>query len=523
MIVGAGPVGMCAALDLARRGISCSVIERSACAAVGTRARGISPRTQEIFESLGVLREIRRFSEPSLTARFYNREGVLVRESDAAPLSAATPDVPYPNALMVNQQNTNLVLRQRIAAAGIRLETGLLFTGLAQDEDCVTATVAGPNGVQTLQARYLIGADGGGSRVRASAGLQLGGSEWEDSASYLIGNVSVDGADRRYWHTWTDAEWGYVTLQPIFYGDTSLDDTWLDDTWLFAATVAKENAADWAVPDASAIERLFRQRIPSAKVSFGNLTWHSLYRRRLRIADRYRAGRVFLAGDAAHTGVEHGMNIGIQDGWNLAWKLAEALRGAPASLLDTYEEERRPIAAQILERTLEREATDSGVRGAAKSIASAVTRQASANDPNHLSAGYRGCRLSLDLETEMSVRAGDRAPDAPVLNLARNQRGRLFDVFHSGRFTFLHFTEGAPIEINQSGEAVDVWQIARTANRGRDRLRILVDVEGHAYTAYGAVEGSLVLIRPDGYIAARAQASQAPRVLLEHLALLTAA
>jgi 2-polyprenyl-6-methoxyphenol hydroxylase-like FAD-dependent oxidoreductase len=90
----------------------------------------------------------------------------------------------------------------------------------------------------------------------------------------------------------------------------------------------RRSRAGWAVPTARSIERLFRERIPSVKVSFENLTWHSLYRRRLRIAERYRAGRVFLAGDSAHTGVEHGMNSGIQDGWNLTWKLAEALRGA---------------------------------------------------------------------------------------------------------------------------------------------------------------------------------------------------
>jgi hypothetical protein len=120
----------------------------------------------------------------------------------------------------------------------------------------------------------------------------------------------------------------------------------------------------------------------------------------------------------------------------------------------------------------------------------------------------------------MSVRAGDRAPDAPVLDLLRNQRRRLFDLFYGGRFTLLHFTDGALIEIDQSGKSMNVWRIAHAPARGEDSPHILIDVEGHAYTAYGAVEGALVLIRPDGYIAAVAGVNQLSRIL-EHLASMT--
>lgn len=511
LIVGAGPVGVCCALDLVRRGVSCRIIERSPRAAVGTRARGISPRTQEIFESLGVLDEMRQYSEPNLPARFYNREGILVRESEPAAPAPARPDVPYPNALMLSQQNTDWVLRKKLEASGTSVEMSSVLTDLTQSDQCVTATIATPEGSRRVQAQYLIGADGGGSRVRESAGLQLTGDQWEDPALYLIGNVSAHGIDREHWHIWTDAQWGYVTLQPIFHSDT----------WLFVATVPQEQASDWAAPSAQSMQVLLRGRIPSANVTLEKLTWHSLYRRRLRIADHYSAGRVFLAGDAAHIGVEHGMNIGIQDGLNLTWKLAEVLRGAPEGLLDTYEEERRPIAAQILDTTLKRDSIASGENAAAKSITGAIARQGTVNDPTQLSVAYRESSLSLNLDAAMSVSAGDRAPDTPVFISRRNQCAGLFQLLDRTRFTLLHFTEGRLIEIARCPENLDIWQIRPATTRGNGNTRTLIDIEGHACRAYGIGKDALVLLRPDGYIAAAVGANQISTVLA-HLALMTA-
>jgi 2-polyprenyl-6-methoxyphenol hydroxylase-like FAD-dependent oxidoreductase len=511
LIVGAGPVGLCCALDLVRRGLSCRVIEKSPRPAVGTRARGISPRTQEIFEALGVLDQVRRFPEPNLPARFYNREGALVRESEPAAPAAARADVPYPNPLMVNQENTDSVLRQALESSGIKVEMSSAFTGLTRNSHCVSATISTPEGLQTVEARYLIGADGGGSKVRESAGLQLTGDQWEDSTLYLVGNVSAQGIDREHWHIWTDPGWGYVTLQPVFHGDT----------WLFVATLPKEEAADWAAPTLHSIERLLRVRLPSLQISLEHLTWHSLYRRRLRLADHYRAGGVFLAGDSAHIGVEHGMNIGIQDGLNLTWKLAEVLRGAPADLLGTYEEERRPIAAQILGTTLKRDSIPSGENVAAKSITGAIAREGSANDPTQLSVAYRGSSLSLNLKAAMTVAAGDRAPDAPVLVGSRNQCARLFQFLDSTRFTLLHFAGGRSLEIARRPENLDVWQIMPGTARANGNTRALIDIQGHAYGVYGVAEDTLVLIRPDGYIAATAGVNQISAVL-SHLALMTA-
>ncbi len=190
-------------------------------------------------------------------------------------------------------------------------------------------------------------------------------------------------------------------------------------------------------------------------------------------------------------------------------------------MLDTYEEERRPIAAQILDNTLKRDSAPSGENAAANTITRAITRQGSANDPTQLSVGYRGSSLSLNLEAAMAVSAGDRVPDAPVFIGPRNQCARFFQLLDTTRFTLLHFTGGRFLEISRHPEDLDIWQIQPAAARVNGNTRALIDIEGHAYRAYGVQKDALVLLRPDGYIAARAGANQISAVLT-HLALMTA-
>lgn len=363
LIVGAGPVGLSVAIDLLQRGVSCAIIERSSTYAVGTRARGITPRTQEIFSWLGVLPLLREFAEPSLPSRFYDRDNRLVRETPATVAAEVSDDVPFPNALMVSQENTDAVLRRRLGELGGAVELDCAFVGSTQHADRVTAHVLRSGKSERLTARYVIGCDGGGSTVRKCAGIPFTGETWEDATGYLIGNLSVEGIDHEHWYVWTDAEWGYLTLQPITHGDT----------WLFVATLSAQELAANAEPTAESIHRIVEQRLPSLALSFSNLTWRSTYRRNLRIVDRYRSGRIFLAGDSAHVGVEQGMNVGIEDGVSLSAKLADVLSGAPAALLDTYEEERAPVARQILANTLARDRDNAGNAAAAQLIAKSVS------------------------------------------------------------------------------------------------------------------------------------------------------
>jgi hypothetical protein len=326
---------------------------------------------------------------------------------------------------------------------------------------------------------------------------------------YLIGNLPVKGLDHRYWHVWTDPDWGFVTLQPIVHGDI----------WLFVATIQGQEF-EGVVPTEEFIQQLFERRTHNSGLVFGSLRWYSVYRRNLRAVDKCRVGRVFLAGDSAHVGVEHGMNIGIQEACNLSWKLAHVLRGAPEQLLDTYEEERLPISRGILDGTLNRERNNASGAAAAQSIRDAIAGKKSANDPTQLSVSYRGSRLSRDFAQATAIRSGDRAPDSPALEASNGQVFRLFEVLDSRKFTLLHFSNGQTPEFRGPDESLAVYRIIRPGLGSRAAPKTLIDTKSYAYRVYGVDREALVLVRPDGHVAATGTPAQASEIL-RHVKLAT--
>jgi hypothetical protein len=217
----------------------------------------------------------------------------------------------------------------------------------------------------------------------------------------------------------------------------------------------------------------------------------SLFRAQVRLVERYRVGRVLLAGDAAHVHPPaggQGLNTGIQDAYNLGWKLAAVLRGAPSSLIDTYQAERLPIAASVL--------------GISKRLTlNASVRRGS--ETQQLGLHYRGTPLAIDDTARPGrVRAGDRAPDAPCVDEGGASR-RLFEVFRGTHMTLLVFdgSAGGVTEcVSTSGWAG--VHVVRVLPQGAAPVAgAIVDVAGHARRAYGLEDASaLVLVRPDGYI-----------------------
>jgi hypothetical protein len=227
-------------------------------------------------------------------------------------------------------------------------------------------------------------------------------------------------------------------------------------------------------------------------------TWLSLYRVNVRMVDQYHIGRIFLAGDAAHVHSPaggQGMNTGIQDAYNLAWKLSAVLNGADGTLLDTYEEERLPIAASMLGITTRLH------RQAAVDDSQVVTR---GSETLQLGLNYRQCSLSQQENPPAApLHAGDRAPDAPL----RDAKGRdvsLFDVFRGPRFTLLSFSvherEGLKRVARKYERELRTYTVDRNAPDTSASDTSLFDVHGHASSAYSGKNGALFLIRPDGYV-----------------------
>jgi 2-polyprenyl-6-methoxyphenol hydroxylase-like FAD-dependent oxidoreductase len=352
-------------------------------------------------------------------------------------------------------------MRERLAELGHRPEFGRELTGFSQDAEGVTAQV----GNEIVRARYLIGADGGRSFVRRELGVDFPGETL--GARAIVADVDLEGFSADAWHRFGLGS-QQISLCPL--AGTPL--------FQIQAPVPLEGDVDVT---AAGLTALVAERT-GKNIPVHSVIWASVYSMSARLADRYQVGRVFLAGDAGHTHPPtggQGLNTSLQDGYNLGWKLAAVLGGASETLLATYDEERRPIAAGML--GMARRLLDEMKQGT-------IWR---GRETRQLDLGYTGTSLALQTRERNGLQAGDRAPDAPMRSAA-GQATRLFLQFRGPHWTLL-------------GCEADR---AAIAPRPELRVRIigsrgdLLDDGGHFHDAYRLSPGEWVLIRPDGYIGA---------------------
>jgi 2-polyprenyl-6-methoxyphenol hydroxylase-like FAD-dependent oxidoreductase len=328
IIVGAGPVGLLLAAELRLAGVDTVVLERAEAPTPHARALGLHARTLEQLAMRGL-------QEPFLA------QGVRVPAWHfgflAERLDLTRLDSPYPFMLAFPQHRTEAVLAERALELGARVLRGVPVTGVTQDAGGVHVAVEGGPG---WRAAWVIGADGAGSTVRRSAGIDFPGTD-ADTYAYL-GDVQADAPPAPGWAV-QNAK-GALIVAPApggglrFTGYDPAD----QDAGRRELTLDELREITTRIGGAD-----FRLRDPAWLTRFGNAT---------RVAAEYRKGRVLLAGDAAHMhfpagGV--GLNLGLQDAMNLGWKLAAVLRGrAGEDLLDTYHDERHPWAEDVAEHTL---------------------------------------------------------------------------------------------------------------------------------------------------------------------------
>ncbi|WP_062997598.1 FAD-dependent monooxygenase [Nocardia mikamii] len=467
LIAGAGPTGLTLAIDLARRGVDVRIVDKATTPFTGSRGDGIQPRTLEVFDDLGVLDAVLAAGTPTPVMRAY-LDGTLVAERRMSESRAASPAVPYPNPWVLGQSDTERLLRERLAEFGVRVEFGTALAGFTQDTDEARATLTGPDGTENVAARYLVGADGGAGIVRRTLGIPFEGTT-DESIRMLLGDVPVDALDHDfgYWFAAAATPTAGVALTPLPGGRL----------FQFAAPLGDDPRPTRAVLQ----ERLDRVS-GRTDLTVGEPVWSTVWRPNIRLAQRFRSGRAFLAGDAAHvhppTGGQ-GMNTGIQDAYNLGWKLAAALSGDP-SPLETYEPERRAVARRVL--GLSTELLDKHLQG----HEDAMHR---GSETHQLDISYR------DAADAAGLTAGDRAPDAP-LRRGDGSALRLFDLFRGPHATRLTF--GAPAE---GAEVAGVRAYSIVAPGHQPEPGQLIAVDGHAFTDYSATTGTQVLVRPDGYLA----------------------
>jgi 2-polyprenyl-6-methoxyphenol hydroxylase-like FAD-dependent oxidoreductase len=406
------------AIELARRQIPFRLIDAGAAPFEGSRGKGIQPRTLEIFDDLGVIAPI--LTVGALYPKFQIHVGPFsLRAGSLGSCKRPSESVPYPNLWMVPQSRTEAILRARLAELGGDVEFGTALARFTQDERSVEATLSTG---ELVRADFLAGCDGGHSTVRKALDLRLEGESIDEKPT-LVADVEIEGLDLREWHLWPFAKGGFAGLCP------------LPHTGLFQLT---SKAA--AVPAEIAGHRV------------GRVAWSSVYRPSVRMVDRFRVGRVFLAGDAAHVHPPsggQGLNTGIQDAYNLGWKLAHAVRGGVGSLLDTYQAERLPVAAAVLGLSKRLLKTRSIKRGDAT---------------NQLALHYRSSPLSSGIALG-SLHPGDRMPDARL-----EDGSRLFDHLRGTHASELVTPDGHRILIRPDGYIAQIG-LAQTADYWGEPVR----------------------------------------------------
>ncbi|WP_112243871.1 FAD-dependent monooxygenase [Kribbella monticola] len=455
LVAGAGPTGLTLGIELARRGIAVRVIEKADQYFVGSRGDGLQPRTLEVFDDLGVIDKVlaQGIEMPALKVSI---GGEYVGERRMAEPIDPTPDRPYPNGWMLGQSRTEAILRDRLADFGVQVELSTELVGFTQTDERVTAELSTG---EIVTADYLVGADGGRSFVRKTLGIAFEGST-DESIRMLLGDVSADGLDHDYghWFGGKDNPMEGIVLTPLAGGDQFQFGTPLDD--------------DQVEPTLETLQELVDRYAGPGVAKLRDLTWSTIWRPNVRLAERFRVGRVFIAGDAAHvhppTGGQ-GLNTGIGDAYNLGWRLADGRE----EVLATYETERRTNAARVL------------------GISEELLQKHLDGDESALERGENVRQLDVsyrDPADTAPITHGDRAPDSPLIDADGNKL-RLFDLFRGPHETLLRF---APSTTTEHPHAVTV---VRTAAQPYAYL------SPEAFDYYHAADGDELLIRPDGYLA----------------------
>ena len=493
LVVGAGPAGLVLALELARRNIDLRIVESRLGPLQASRGKGLQPRTLEIFDDLGLIDQILEDGGEFPPWRSYDGSQLLWEKPiwtlQGRPKPAPTPDRPYPATWMIPQWRTEDILRTALAEQGVAVEYGTEFLWAEEDGDGVTAVIRREGTEKKILCRVLVGADGANSGVRRALGIAYPGETSTDEL-YIVADVKADALEPGYWMNWTpggDAG-RRLSLCPLPHSG-------------YFQLVAPM-PPDLPLPELclATLQALFDERTARGDITLSNVRWIVWHRPDTRLVETMRDGSVFLVGDAAHSAPAspgQGLNLAIQDAYNLGWKLAAVISGADPKLLDSYEEERRPIAAAVL-GVLAQQLIE---KGAGPDQAEERQRHIQ-SDIFHLDHNYRDSALTTPSPDNI-VQAGDRAPDGRITDMA-GRVARLFDLLRGPHVTMLNFVSG----ITDLAAAIAPMPGLRV-------VVILPSAANHAIRKTYGVAGSVpayLLVRPDGYVAVRSDRVEA----LEH-------
>ncbi|KAG5647438.1 hypothetical protein DXG03_009368 [Asterophora parasitica] len=568
LIVGAGPSGLVCALSLLRNGVPVRLIEKSTEPRLGQRGAGIMPRSLELFNAFGFADQVVKLAiPPPPTLQYQLPKGTHpINEFEMSPNAPPTPSCPFTNIVLLGQSHLEDILRASLAELGCTVEAGTELVAFEQVEGAVNVQLArhGKDGTDVEGTKenasydWMIGSDGARGVVRKLSGFSFLG-ETRTIETHVVGDIFVEGLSQKYWHMWGDASTLLVSLRPT------------ETHGLFSFIVAgPEINHSYLSNNEAALRKCFEENTGSKTgLKFGAIPWVNHYTPNIRMVQTFQKGRVFLVGDSAHVhsfSGGQGMNTGIQDAYNLSWKLALVQRKyAHPSLLHSYSDERIPVIREMLSRTtkiLKRSFTEKTPDAWGSSSSGSFSSSSSASDGAgggmlQLGINYRWSPIVLDERKRAEdaefadfdfdegedeepiapidaygghgdavLRAGDRAPDASdLVDLSAaaaaipKLRGlglrRLFGVFGPSYHTVLVFAPAhhqCPAIVRLLRRCPpDTVRAVVIVVRGQNVppycregvSAVLEDKLGHAHAGYGILDGwGVVVVRPDGVVGA---------------------
>ncbi len=529
LIIGAGPVGLTTASELVRHGARVRIIDRRDGPVIYSQALVVHVRTQEILAAMGIvdgwLKAGHRLEEVYVHA--YGKKVGHVHPGGI--------DSPYPCPLMIGQDVTERLLIEHLGRLGITVERHVEATGFSQDGDGVNVTLrhlAEGDRITTAHATWLVDCEGSASKAREFFGIPFDGAHYSGQ-EFLMADAQV--------------HWSYVNgpAHAFIDKERTLMCFPFDGKGHHRVLCARpEKDPNRKEPvTLEEVQTIAREMTGDPGLRLSNPHWVTRFRTQHRLAGRFREQRVFLAGDAGHVHVPiggQGMNYGMADAFNLAWKLAAVVRGdaRPEPLLDSYNAERHQADAALLH------GTDEGFRtmiqaGRLKELALrfivpvALTSDTVQERMRTMLSGtkvaYSESAAIEDRGGSSGPAAGERAPDARVVNLALRETTSFFDLFYADtRWTLLLFggtepTAGTCAKLAQPAAAVlrefghlinahfvlTELEIAQNVEGGS----VLMDCEGTAHEKYGAKAACFYLVRPDGYVGFRGPVESAGHLM----------
>lgn len=461
IIVGAGPAGLMLAAELRMGGAEVLVLEALAARSGESRGLGLFIRTMEVFDQRGLL------------PRFGNPSGSPLGHFGGVPLDLSVLGGSHLANRTVPQSQTEQVLEEWATELGAEIRRGHRVVGLRQDDDGVDVEVSGSDGAYRLRCEYLVGCDGGRSKVRKAAGFDFPGNE----GTMEMFQVDLRGADVRQREIGEKVSGGMVMGGPLGDG-------------VFRITICERDNPPKVrtEPPTFAEAAAAWKRLTGEDISHAEPVWIGAFTDATRLVTEYRRGRVLLAGDSAHIHLPaggQGMNTSIQDAVNLGWKLASVVRGTtPDSMLDTYHGERHPVGQRLAMNT--RAQALLFLRGEEMlPLRQVLTELVGFDDVHrHLAAMVSGLGINYDVGGGDHPLLGARMPHQELVGadgktstteLLRPARGVLVD-------------------------CADDDGLRRAAEPWADRVDV-VTATPHGGTGSPIDETAAVLLRPDGHVA----------------------